>query len=200
MIRILGTIDLNLNKITKVMRTFVSSNTDGLSSEHWRNSQIKMFSDMGMSEMQIANWKEYLESITGYNQYSTTDMVFTKFLEKLLGEDFFERNGCLPKINEWRIQEQKPGHITIPHIDIYESVTLKNNTNKKDLLRLWIPLEDAKFGQALFVGDEVVYKFKAGEIYDWDNEMHTGVNAGFDSRYTLLIYIKKKESDVAMEQ
>ena len=200
MIRLLGTIDINLEKITKVMRTFVRSNTDGLSSDSWRNSQIKMFTELGMSETQISNWREYTESVTGYDQHNTTSEVFTKFLEKLLGEDFFKHNDCLPKIEYWRIQEQKPGHITLPHVDLHESVTLKNNTNKKDLLRLWIPMEDAKFGQAFFVGDEVIHRFKAGEIYDWDDEMHTGVNAGFDNRYTLLVYIRKNQSDVAMEQ
>jgi len=37
------------------------------------------------------------------------------------------------------------------------------------IVRLWIPVEDCKMGHALFVEDEVLYNFKAGEVYTFDN-------------------------------
>ena len=59
-------------------------------------------------------------------------------------------------------------------------------------MRLWIPLEDSTFGQVLFVGDQVLSSYKAGEVYTFDNyTLHSAANAGLDIRYTLLVYTTK---------
>jgi hypothetical protein len=190
MVRLLGNISIHLDKIKPVLHTFTSSQVSSFVSTSWRDAQQEAFVLYGMQKEHLDNWAAYpIEVAETWNHYSTD--VFCRFLSKLLGDDFFQRNNCEPGIVMWHIQEQKPGRITIPHFDLYSSVKGNLGIEKDQLLRLWIPLEDAKFGHALFVGDEVIHKFKAGEIYDWDDELHTGVNAGFDSRYTLLLYIKK---------
>lgn len=188
MLRKLGRIELHLDKIKPILHTFTSGS--GFVTEEWRSGQQQAFRTLGMSVEQISSWLAYPEEVGEICNHYSTD-VFKRFIEKLLGPEFYTQNNCEPNIVMWRIQEQKPGRITIPHVDLYTSVKKNHNIEKDQLLRLWIPLEDAKFGHLLLVGEETLDNFKSGEIYDWDNEMHTGINAGFDPRYTLLVYLKK---------
>jgi hypothetical protein len=199
MIRLLGHIAIHLDKIKPILHTFTISKVSSVDATGWGEEQQQAFIDSGMTDSQVANWLGYPDEVAETWNYYTTD-IFSKFLSKLLGSRFYEDNACESGIAMWKIQEQKPGRITVPHFDLYSSVKENAGIDKGQLLRLWIPLEDAKFGHALFIGEEVIYKFKAGEIYDWDDELHTGVNAGFDSRYTLLLYLKKIESAVVMGQ
>ena len=87
-----------------------------------------------------------------------------------------------------------PGSFTRPHVDTFKNSLLKNNKDLvfDDIVRLWIPLEDSTFGQVLFVGDQVLSSYKAGEVYTFDNyTLHSAANAGLDIRYTLLVYTTK---------
>jgi hypothetical protein len=89
-----------------------------------------------------------------------------------------------------------PGCLTVPHLDWYPNL-VKNNPGLtvKTIHRLWIPLEDSVFGQALFVGDQVLHKYKAGEVYTFPHdEFHSAANAGLDPRYTFVVYINKKNT------
>jgi hypothetical protein len=47
----------------------------------------------------------------------------------------------------------------------------------------------------LFVGDQVLHKYKAGEVYTFPHdEFHSAANAGLDPRYTFVVYINKKNT------
>ena len=54
--------------------------------------------------------------------------------------------------------------------------------------RYWIALQDWKPGHSLTIGDEVIYNWKAGDVYSWDNRTpHRGDNVGPHTRYLLLL-------------
>ena len=54
--------------------------------------------------------------------------------------------------------------------------------------RYWIALQDWKPGHSLTIGDEVIYNWKAGDVYSWDNRTpHRGDNVGPHVRYLLML-------------
>ena len=86
-----------------------------------------------------------------------------------------------------------PGTFSVPHCDRFKHA-LRNSPELTldDIVRLWIPLEDSEFGDAFFVGDSVLHKWRAGEVYTFDNyTIHSAANAGLHTRYTLIVYTNK---------
>lgn len=117
---------------------------------------------------------------------STKKYIASHLDAAMLAEQNIDRDSDILRLI---VQKQLPGNFTVSHYDLHWSV---KPYDPSEIARFWIPLEDAKFGHALFVNNTALTEFKAGEIYDWDIEdLHGGVNAGFDPRYTLLLYLKK---------
>ena len=54
--------------------------------------------------------------------------------------------------------------------------------------RYWVALQDWKPGHSLTIGDEVIYNWKAGDVYSWGNKTpHRGDNVGPHTRYLLIL-------------
>ena len=192
MIKKLGHINISYDKIKKFLGTYGYNEHSTFASAEWIEEQTIILKKIGFPETEIDNWRKYKPDATMMS-YSLFSDVFDKYIIKLLGDDFFQNNGCEKEVLGCNVQCQMPGNFTVPHVDVYHSVTKKTDATREGVMRLWIPLEDAKFGHVLFVGDTVLTDFKTGEIYDWDLEdMHAAANAGLAPRYTLLVYLRRR--------
>ena len=193
MITKIGKLNINFNKIISY---FESTDTNVYSTyvdDQWIAKQKNKFVEHTFSDQQINSWFNYNKTSTDMEYLLSNDVV-KKYIETCLPQDLLDEQ-CLDRnIASWNIQKQSPGNFTVPHYDVYHSILSKDSDCKiNQITRFWIPLEDAKFGHALFVEDTVLSDFKAGEIYDWGiDDLHAAVNVGFDPRYTLLLYFKKK--------
>ena len=204
MIKKLGKLNLDYNRLI----TYFESSVSGVDTTHVSplriSTQKQKFAEEGYTEQQIKSWEEYnpesvmmgIKSWEEYNPesvmmgYLSGNDLIKKYIEARLDLSMLSSQQVNKEIVRWNIQKQVPGRFTVPHYDLYQSV--KPHT-REQIVRLWIPLEDAKFGHALFVDNTVLSDFKEGEIYDWDvDDLHAAVNVGFDPRYTLLLYLRKK--------
>jgi hypothetical protein len=152
------------------------------------------------SQSHKANLKDLDSSIynlDGYDFYTNEATIQKEYTKKsyldLVPITFLEYHS-LSKPSNVIVLRVDPGSFTRPHVDTFKNSLLKNNKDLvfDDIVRLWIPLEDSTFGQVLFVGDQVLSSYKAGEVYTFDNyTLHSAANAGLDIRYTLLVYTTK---------
>ena len=120
--------------------------------------------------------KEYC--LDWYKDLVTDDLLTQHSLEK-------PKNAIVLRVD--------PGTFSVPHCDRFKHA-LRNSPELTldDIVRLWIPLEDSEFGDAFFVGDSVLHKWRAGEVYTFDNyTIHSAANAGLHTRYTLIVYTNK---------
>lgn len=189
-IQYIGKIDLSLSKLSNIIVTKLEQEeVTSYVSENWINDQLDIFKKLNFSELQIDNWKKYPPKVAEITSLKATEL-FKKYLQTLFKKLPYISDNSLT-FTTANIQRQRPGHITVPHVDVYHTAQ-KSGLSIDDTVRFWVPLEDSKFGHCLFVDDEVLNKFSAGDVYTWDTEhMHTGVNAGFDDRYTLIVYFRK---------
>lgn len=191
MITKIGKLNIKFDKIISYFESVDTAST--YVDELWFTKQKDKFASQNFSEQQINAWNNYDRNSTKMDRLASNDLI-KKYIQTCLPQDLLDKQ-CIDKnIAWWNIQKQSPGNVTVPHYDMYHGLLDKNkDCNINQISRFWIPLEDSKFGHALFVEDTVLSNFKAGEIYDWDiDDLHAAVNVGFDPRYTLLLYFKKK--------
>lgn len=189
MIKKLGKLNLDYNRLITYFESFGCGTSTTYVNPLHMSIQKEKFNENGYNEQQIKCWEEYIPESVMMDYLHGNDLI-KKYIEARLDSSMLAEQQINKEIVKWNIQKQIPGRFTIPHYDLYHSV--KTHT-REQIVRFWIPLEDAKFGHALFVDNTVLTDFKAGEMYDWDIEdLHAAVNVGFDPRYTLLLYLSKK--------
>ena len=136
-------------------------------------------------------------NIDGYSFYAKDSTVLKEYFNEAyldIVPTSFLLEHKLARPKNALILRVDPGTFTRPHKDTFKNSLLKKYKDLvfDDIIRLWIPLEDSTFGQAFFVGNEVISKYHAGDVYTFDNyAMHSAANAGLDIRYTLLVYTSK---------
>jgi len=88
-----------------------------------------------------------------------------------------------------KILEHPPGTFTFPHKDTYDYIKTKLSLDKESKIkRLWIPCTDYKFGHALFIGNDVIANYKAGDVFEIEGSiLHSGANAGVEKRRIMTI-------------
>ena len=123
------------------------------------------------SQSHKANLKDLDSSIynlDGYDFYTNEATIQKEYTKKsyldLVPITFLEYHS-LSKPSNVIVLRVDPGSFTRPHVDTFKNSLLKNNKDLvfDDIVRLWIPLEDSTFGQVLFVGDQVLSSYKAGD-------------------------------------
>lgn len=136
-----------------------------------------------------------IENYKFYTQENTVFSIYRKdWFKTIVPDDFLAQQGLESVINAVVLRVD-PGQFQAPHIDRYKTSVYPYDADIEfdNIVRLWIPVQDGKMGQALFVENEVLYNFKSGDVYTFGNyDFHSGTNAGLDVRYTLLVYTKKK--------
>jgi hypothetical protein len=144
-------------------------------------------------EVNVENYKFYTDANTGILEYQA------EWFKDIIPEEFLQLHNLSRPINAVVLKVQ-PGHFTAPHKDQFNGTVYayQPDVDFDSIVRMWIPVEDCKFGQALFVESEVLYNYRAGEVYTFGNyDFHSAANAGLDHRYSLLIYSKQLPAQVA---
>jgi hypothetical protein len=190
MIKLLGQINIPERLVEYVKTTSPSKIASQLTSASFKE-QIKILAQE--RTVNIENYKFYTEENTGVIEYRED------WFKTIIPDNFLQQQGLVSIINAV-VLKVNPGYFHAPHIDRYRTSVYPYDADVEfdSIVRLWIPVEDRKMGQALFVEDEVLYNFKAGEVYTFGNyDFHSGTNAGLDARYTLLIYAKKLPNTIS---
>lgn len=141
--------------------------------------------DSNITAEEVAQFESYY---TDDNCYSVS-WKYDHYVD-IVPENFRNTHNLSKPVNAI-IRRQLPGKFFAPHKDFYDNLVKKDipDATIDEIRRLWIPLHDWEFGHALFVGNEVLTHWKAGEVYWFPGEViHSGCNAGLHARYTLLVY------------
>ena len=122
-----------------------------------------------------------------YTLESSTYNVYTQScIQNKIPSNFVEKHGMDYHTSVIKVLEHYPGTFSYPHYDYY--LSLKNKEKEQKIQRLWIPCTDSKFGHAFFVDIDVIYKYKAGDVFVVpDKKLHSGTNAGLEKRRILTI-------------
>ena len=137
-----------------------------------------------------------------YKYYKGKDIYYwyeEDWMMDLIPDEFFKKHNV--KKLRFAVYRKDPGTFTAPHWDYYKRC-LGENGHKElveerfdDVFRLWIPISNRKFGEALFVEDQTLSDWRAGDVYTFSNHAyHAACNAGLDIRYVLLGYCEKLSS------
>tara|TARA_E500000318_G_scaffold56357_1_gene52451 strand:+ start:2227 stop:2811 length:585 start_codon:yes stop_codon:yes gene_type:complete len=113
----------------------------------------------------------------------------------IIPQTFLDEKGLSKPFNAM-VRLQHPGSFFAPHKDMYNVVVYgedgeqaRDKVKYENIARLWIPMEDGRFGEAFFIEDTALYKWKAGEVYTFPPDaLHSSANAGMKDRHTLLVY------------
>lgn len=129
-----------------------------------------------------------------YDDHNTASISWQNdWYKEILSLEFLQKNNLGIPINAI-VRKQDPGFFFAPHRDYYTNLvyTHDKDVDFNDIVRMWIPIEDGKFGHALFVENEVLYNWKKGDVYTFPPDaLHSAANAGIEPRYSLLVYCKK---------
>jgi len=142
--------------------------------------------DLDPNKYNIENYKYYYNDCCLVKEYSSN------WYKDIVPDDFLAENN-LDKPKNAIVLRVDPGSFSVPHCDKFRHALREHpELEFDDIVRLWIPLEDSTFGQILFVENEVIYQYSAGEVYTFGNyDFHSAANAGLDTRYTLVVYTNK---------
>jgi hypothetical protein len=184
MIECLGKIDIPQRLIDDVKNREpdrIASHVAGAS--HKMNVQ-----EMDRSKYNVDNYKHYDNDRCQVQEYCKDWYV------DILSNEFLEQHK-LNKPSNAIVLRVEPGTFSVPHFDRFRHALREHpELEFEDIARLWIPIEDSTFGQAFFVGDQVIHKYSAGEVYTFSNyDFHSAANAGLDTRYTLIVYTTKSK-------
>ena len=86
-----------------------------------------------------------------------------------------------------RVHVQVPGQTWTAHVDRLQKWSVDEPIS--NIFRFMIFLHDYEFGHFVQYGNEILTKYRAGEIYTWDhvNVPHCTANAGVTPRSTMVI-------------
>lgn len=129
-----------------------------------------------------------------YKGKSVLHRYHEDWMMSLLPDEFFVKNRL--KKTKFMIRRADPGQFTAPHRDRFTN-TLKEHKQLVDkkfdsIVRLWVPIRDRQFGEALFVENQTLAEWKAGDVYTFGlDALHSACNAGLEPRYVLMGYCEK---------
>ena len=97
-------------------------------------------------------------------------------------KEFFKMDPCKAKLHLQYTGESLPVHVDAGYGYV-------SDFDKKDITRIMIMLQDWEPGQFIFYGEQIYYKWKAGDIYnfDWQNLPHGSANASLRPRPMLVV-------------
>lgn len=133
--------------------------------------------------------------VQNYQNYDNDRCLIKEYCKdwyKDIIPDSFLQDNSIAKPDNVIVLKVDPATFSVPHVDKFNHALRMNpDFNVDEVVRLWIPLEDSTFGQALFVGEQVLTKYSAGDVYSFENLIHSAANAGLHTRYTMIAYTKK---------
>jgi hypothetical protein len=134
--------------------------------------------------------------ITLYLMSLLYQMIKTSFLD----ESFFSTIKAKKKGYVAKIIWSDPGNTEPPHIDFFPSFIGKTKddgthwsleeleNNRKNIIRVWIPLKNSEVGHILFSTKDALVNWSAGDVFHLPSDtVHGFTNAGRTRRYVLSI-------------
>lgn len=84
-------------------------------------------------------------------------------------------------VEKWWFVKLNPGDMFPYHVDTYDKT--------KNLKRFWVACEDYKPGHVFFSGSDILTKYSAGDIFEFDasTEWHGACNLSLEPKITLQI-------------
>ena len=133
--------------------------------------------------------------VQNYQNYDNDRCLIKEYCKdwyKDIIPDSFLQDHSIAKPDNVIVIKVDPATFSVPNVDKFKhALRMNTDFNVDEVVRLWIPLEDSTFGQALFVGEQVLTKYSAGDVYSFENLIHSAANAGLHTRYTMIAYTKK---------
>ena len=180
MIKLLG----NINIPQELLDDVKNREPDRISKHVDGKSHAQNVIDLA-NEWPVENYAHY------DNDHGLNREYCKEWYKDIIPDELLQEHG-IAKPDNAVVLRVDPATFSVPHVDKFiHSLRMIPNFKAEDVVRLWVPLEDSMFGQALFVGDEVLTKYSAGDVYSFDNIMHSAANAGLHTRYTMVVYTKK---------
>jgi hypothetical protein len=176
MIQKIGSVQIDFAEIQQQLSQMQPSSTTDSAPEY------DFLQQHGHTDIQLNNCRSYTDDKLVNFKYKGNWLI------KYFPDEFLLQRGLDTEFKTVVILSQPPGNFVAPHYDQYQSSGFAH----KPVVRLWVPLEDSKFGQVFCVGDQVLSNFKAGDVYQFDNPLHSSANAGLDYRYTMVVYTTLK--------
>lgn len=129
------------------------------------------------------------EELANYLKYTPDKLENYKYsdprLTNLFPDEFLTNKGFDTTVKRVFVLVQPPGSFVAPHYDQFSMSKIVN----KPISRLWVALEDSKFGQVMFVEQQTLSEFSSGDVFTFDNAaLHSTANAGLHNRYTMIVY------------
>jgi len=130
----------------------------------------------------IEEWKDWQQMNEAYDyennfffeMYDPPDLKFNLYDDR---PPFLEFDGPFA----WWITKLRPGKFTPMHRDSYSVA--------KPTHKYWMAWTDWEPGQVLMTEDDVIIKYRAGDVYKFDDPfiLHGAANAGIQTRIALQI-------------
>ena len=169
-----GIADLDFDLIIETLDTIEAT---------WRSEWGVDYWDTDRDTKELSLKVQYSEESASYWQYVNPK------IDKLIPQNIFDQYNLNRQNTEIKVFKYPPGSFTPPHVDRFNSLKTRFNLeNTNDIVRVWIAMEDPKFGHALFFEHDVVHDVPRGTMITWDHSArHSACNAGLEDRYIMTI-------------
>ena len=149
----------------------------------WRTEWGMDYWDTNRDTKEQSIKTSYSEQSAAYWQYVNPE------IDRLIPQDIFDKFNLDKENTEVKVLRYPPGSFTPPHVDRFNSLKTRYKLeNTKSIVRVWISLEDQKFGHALFFENDVVHDVPRGTMITWDHSArHSACNSGLEDRYIMTI-------------
>lgn len=124
-------------------------------------------------------------------------------IKSLIPDSFYHahhmnKDDCLVKVNR-----MTPGNFFYPHKDKLNAYVVyhENQKNKEDVTVKWITLTKPHFGHVFLIDDPnrpAYYMLDQGTVIeDFFNNIHVGINVGWEDRWFMSIQYKKMKNAIS---
>lgn len=174
MYKIHGVVDLDFDKLFNTLSNIKPMYRSEWGVDYW---------DKDRDNIEQATKTQYTEQSASYWQYVNLE------IDRLIPQDIFDQFDLDRNNTEIKVLKYPPGSFTPPHVDRFNSLKTRFNLeNTNNIVRVWIAMENPKFGHALFFENDVVHNVPRGTMITWDHSArHSACNAGLEDRYIMTI-------------
>lgn len=178
-----GVIDIDFDRLKKIIDE----------SEHERSSVYER--DTYMRPRQDSEDKEITEKCAEWYKHSSYAVrIKNKKFNDCFPGNFYDKLQIDKNTAKATVYKFTPGQFTPPHRDLMGDYMSQSDADKKSLVKVWVALSSPDLGHALFIGKQnVIYNVPKGTAFQFDfqNDWHSGVNAGITDRYFLTMIGEK---------
>lgn len=169
-----GTFDFDFKKIFSTLKKIKPTYRSEWGMDYWNENR---------DADELKTKTQYSEQSASYYQY-----VDPK-IDALIPQEIFDKFNLNKDKTEIKILRYPPGSFTPPHVDRFNSLKTRYKLdNTKNIVRVWVALQDPKFGHALFFENSFIQDVPRGTMITWKHSArHSACNSGIEDRYIMTI-------------